>query len=81
MRRFNSKMVRLKVRRCNELDLLTEFQFQNGSIKSLSIPAICEEPNEFQFQNGSIKSPSNRHVLPLLYVRFQFQNGSIKRIF
>ncbi len=76
---FNSKMVRLKV---TVLDILSVgdrmFQFQNGSIKSMSKdPAFLFYP-KFQFQNGSIKRLGLKSGKKY-YFLFQFQNGSIKR--
>ncbi len=38
------------------MGLRAKFQFQNGSIKSISDKAFKAEAFEFQFQNGSIKS-------------------------
>ncbi len=58
----------------------TEFQFQNGAIKSFSKSIVLTSQNWFQFQNGAIKSP-----IPSVHsqspVMFQFQNGAIKRFY
>ena len=53
------------------------FQFQNGSIKSLTKHTIWLFFPEFQFQNGSIKSVF-AYWIDKPTLSFQFQNGSIK---
>ena len=59
--------------------IFARFQFQTGSIKSVSIlNPTWVVPVMFQFQTGSIKSaffPGQGHI----YFLFQFQTGSIKR--
>jgi len=54
------------------------FQFQYGSIKSLSLSFGDKTANKFQFQYGSIKSGSNNAAILTASI-FQFQYGSIKR--
>ena len=57
---FNSKLVRLKVRREESVGVVGKgFQFQTGSIKSQSSRTGERGPWEwFQFQTGSIKRTS-----------------------
>ena len=74
-------MVRLKGG-FQEVGLFNDYQFQfhNGSIKSLEISDAIAEVVVFQFHNGSIK----RKCIARLWQRglqFQFHNGSIKRWF
>ena len=77
---FNSKLVRLKGTFRGIYDLSRRmFQFQTGSIKSLSGFAKKRFCGTFQFQTGSIKS--RRKPNPSAFVPvFQFQTGSIKSL-
>ena len=42
---------------------ISEFQFHNGSIKSLVRYDEAQDEYEFQFHNGSIKSPNNQQKI------------------
>ncbi len=51
---FNSKMVRFKeVKFTYNYNLTKLFQFQNGTVKSLSLEQVAFDAMKFQFQNGS----------------------------
>ena len=54
--RFNSKLVRLKVDDLFNEDGDFQFQFQTGSIKSITGYYPKNDNSMFQFQTGSIKS-------------------------
>jgi len=53
-------MVRLKAAPILISELLTKFQFLNGSIKSGSVQRAINILTLFQFLNGSIKRPGGR---------------------
>ena len=60
---FNSTMVRLKGISTAFIEKDSyQFQFHNGSIKSLSNMQQAEKPNAFQFHNGSIKSEPEKEI-------------------
>ncbi len=57
LRRFNSKMVRLKDSEATAfLFFFDWFQFQNGAIKRVFSELKILTAISFQFQNGAIKS-------------------------
>ena len=72
-------MVRLKdANDMVNLQVDPEFQFHNGSIKSVMIPPVIHRYATFQFHNGSIKSSFQKATVDA-QTSFQFHNGSIKR--
>ncbi len=76
---FNSNMVRLKaVTVIGVVPHVVPFQFQYGTIKSISDVIGLTGALGFQFQYGTIKSVVNvdGYKLPKM---FQFQYGTIKR--
>ena len=77
--RFNSTMVRLKVRGITQEAVGQYlFQFHNGSIKRGGLEWIPTWWKRFQFHNGSIKSQTVTITCEVT-LPFQFHNGSIKR--
>ena len=58
--------------------LLTRFQFQYGTIRSIVLYAICASIVKFQFQYGTIRS-SNPSPDSACVSSFQFQYGTIRR--
>ena len=61
--RFNSKLVRLKVKTLAEAEKEVQFQFQIGAIKRKKRAKNLESGLRwFQFQIGAIKSLNNVHV-------------------
>ena len=84
---FNSKLVRLEVEQSDEIHVVQQsnclkFQFQTGSIRSLSDIGLKNRKMiiSFQFQTGSI-----RREIPECWLHaqidmglFQFQTGSIR---
>ena len=53
------------------------FQFQHGTIKSVSTKKNFQNQINFQFQHGTIKSSSVR-AKSFILAFFQFQHGTIK---
>ena len=75
---FNSTMVRLKGETAQEKHSLAQFQFHNGSIKSIMGAVAVLNWLRFQFHNGSIKRIILFELFYRVTVKFQFHNGSIK---
>ena len=74
---FNSIMVRLIQRMSCSPTYTKEFQFHNGTIKTLWKAENNTYLYLFQFHNGTIKTVTNI-ITHLPDLRFQFHNGTIK---
>ena len=75
--RFDSKLVRLKVKANGYNYYFHKFRFQTGSIKSNNQKQKISLALQFRFQTGSIKSRGNLRQI-LCREMFRFQTGSIK---
>ena len=69
-------MVRLKDKKLQTQFLAHGiFQFQNGAIKSNTMPVVVNEGDKFQFQNGAIK---RRHFSEAVFNQIYFNSKMVR---